>query len=191
MKTIRICMCAFVAALICILSSCRCESVGETETPACNESTRSNTEAVPQNDQLNEPRYITYAEAHDKFDPVMAEGEYEYSQAIISATEEIKQRTDEVYKEIIEILESSLYPRGINPEITIEEYREKIVNPFIRYYETRKATVEQSQEAFDGIGSALSYPTAAGGRTALLWGYVNANNFLVECLELRNAISIQ
>lgn len=67
----------------------------------------------------------------------------------------------------------------------------RIVNPFIRYYETRKATVEQSQEAFDGIGSALSYPTAAGGRTALLWGYVNANNFLVECLELRNAISIQ
>ena len=92
MKTIRICLCAFVAALICILSSCRCESVGETETPACNESTRSNTEAVPQNDQLNEPRYITYAEAHDKFDPVVAEGEYEYSQAIISATEEIKQR---------------------------------------------------------------------------------------------------
>lgn len=189
---------AVTATVICLLSNNSCsadiDKGKEVDSDTALDST--NTVAIVEKpeDGPSKYGYITFSDAHDKFDIKYAESYYEYEQAVYAAIDDIRSETEKLYLEIIDIMESSYYPNyvlPVHPDRTPEEFRERFVAPFIEYYETRKEAADKSMTAFSGIGSVLTFPTAAGSRSTLLWSYVNNYNFYVELLEIKASITIR
>ncbi len=198
MKKALIIFAALIAMVFCMISfnSCTAENERENKIDSDTVPVSTNTLATvekPEGESLKYD-YITFSDAHDTFDIKSTESYYEYEQAVYAAINYLRSETEKLYLEIIDTMESSLYScyvLPVHPDMKPEEFRVLFVAPFMEYYEIRKEAADKSMDAFVGIGSVTTYPTAAGGRSALLCSYVTNYNLYVEILEIRDSISIK